>query len=225
VAIVTKTQILRTIFAVLLVIAVSSCTKSDMATGAAGQNGTTGPTGATGATGAAGQNGTTGPTGATGATGAAGQNGTTGPTGATGATGPTGDSVLGNLGCSANQVIAWNGSGWVCKTNTTTALLSTNNYVSSRTTIGTRFEIRSANIDPNTACATSYVPGYPPIKVTDICNVKLIDVSNHSDCVVAFSGNNSTQFGRFTTSVDYITISNPNAGEGSGWYNVSIFCG
>ena len=196
-----KSRIIRIIMGIAIAALLSSCTATDN---------TTGLQGTPGATGATGQQGTPGATGATG------QQGTPGA---------TGDSVLGNLGCSANQVIAWNGSGWVCKTNTTTALLSTNNYVSSRTTIGTRFEIRTANIDPNTACATSYVPGYPPIKVTDICNVKLIDVSNHSDCVVAFSGNNSTQFGRFTTSVDYITISNPNAGEGSGWYNVSIFCG
>jgi hypothetical protein len=132
--------------------------------------------------------------------------------------------VLGNLGCSANQVIAWNGSGWACKTNTTTALLSTNNYVSSRTTIGTRFEIRSANIDSTTACATSYIAGYPPIKVTDICDVKLIDVSNHSNCVVGFGGSTFARHSRFTTSVDYITISQANM-EDNSWYNVFIFCG
>jgi hypothetical protein len=73
-------------------------------------------TGATGATGA-GVQGATGPTGvgATGATGSTGAAGATGATGAPGATGATGGggSALPTT-CFTGQILAWNGSAWVC---------------------------------------------------------------------------------------------------------------
>lgn len=92
-------------------------------TGAQGGVGSTGPTGPTGPTGATGPTGPTGATGATGPTGATGATGPTGPTGPTGATGPTGPT--GPTGATGSS-----GSDW-----TSTIVKSTDESVSSSTTL------------------------------------------------------------------------------------------
>jgi len=95
--------------------------------GPSGPQGPTGPTGAQGATGPIGPQGDTGPVGATGSTGPAGP---MGPTGPVGPTGPAGDSytigtgleldsgllTLQRAGCTAGQVLQYDGSAWSCET-------------------------------------------------------------------------------------------------------------
>ena len=74
-----------------------------------------GETGATGSQGAKGDTGDIGPQGPIGLTGATGAKGDTGEQGIQGEQGPAGaDGVAAGLSCSADEIIKWNGSAWVC---------------------------------------------------------------------------------------------------------------
>ena len=85
-----------------------------------------GPAGATGPAGADGEDGATGPAGPTGANGLTGANGPAGPPGADGfdgATGPPGaDGVVNGVACEENQIVRYNGSAWVCATDSLAGL-------------------------------------------------------------------------------------------------------
>ena len=166
------------------------------------------PGGATG--GVLGPQGPAGIPGPQGPAGPAGEEGSPGPQGAQGVPGPAG---VGDLGCDTDQTIIWNdaGSTWVCTdpvvdTDTLTALDCSVNQ--SIRWSGEAWECRDEPIVATLSLAAgfepfmfgpisdvfdAYSPNVDPTGFCDdiMCQIRLVDVIDHTTCQVTLTGNSS----------------------------------
>ncbi len=163
-----------------------------------------GPKGDPGTAGVAGVAGGQGVPGPIGPIGPAGPTGPVGPIGPDGVKGDTGDAVLADLICTTDQVIVWSGTAWACSDNVDTleALSCTINQ--SIGWNGTAWICRSAPIVATLSMAAfapscclvrdrfqAYSPNVDPLRICDffMCEIRLIDVIDHTTCQVSFTGN------------------------------------
>ena len=84
--------------------------------------------------------------------------------------------TLAELSCTANQSAGWDGSAWVCRSTPITATLSANPSPSFCCTIQQRFQAFSPNVNPDNTCHEFD------------CTIELVDVLDHTSCVVSLSG-------------------------------------
>ncbi len=216
--------------------------------GAIGPVGPAGPTGAAGPSGKNGSDGNNGVDGATGAVGPQGQPGTPGlqgpqgPQGLQGLVGPAGaagDSVLSTLSCTSNQVIRFVGGVWACSNDSDilAGLHCTANQ--SPGFDGTNWVCRSAPIvstlsrrafSPPCCGVSSLFAAHSP-NVQDggfcsdfNCQIRLIDVLDHTGCSVAFTGNSRETNVLVTVTPTYIELDNIFAADPSQPLYVTITC-
>ncbi len=103
--------------------------------------------------------------------------------------------TLATLHCTANQTIGWDGSAWVCRSQPIVATLS---RVASGgfpcCGIAGVFQAYSPNVDPTTICDGFH------------CQIRLIDVLDHTSCQVSLTGNSADNSITVTTTPTEITI-------------------
>jgi hypothetical protein len=136
--------------------------------GPAGEQGPVGPQGEQGEKGDKGDTGDTGPQGPVGNNGASGIQGDKGDTGDQGPAGA--DGVAAGLNCTADQIIKWDGSAWVCVTEPITAFAYTN------------------NVRAETALSFTHNFSQAYCLYTHRCDFSVGGVSDHTQCVVQVSG-------------------------------------
>ncbi len=120
--------------------------------------------------------------------------------------GPTGPAGVGDLGCTAGQSITWSGTAWQCTTpsDSLSGLSCTVNQ--SIRWNGTAWECRSQPIvatlsmvafSPPCCQISDRFQAYSPnVVATNICDdifceIKLVDVIDHTTCQVNFTGNSN----------------------------------
>jgi len=148
--------------------------------------------------------------------------GAPGPQGLQGLPGRDG---VGDLGCTTDQTIKWNGDAWVCTdqvidTDTLAALQCTVNQ--SIRWNGSAWECRSERIvatlsrvagQPTfdigiTNVFQAYSPNVDTSSLCDsiVCSVRLVDVVDHNSCQVSFTGNSQSSMIDVVKFSDHIDI-------------------
>jgi hypothetical protein len=102
--------------------------------------------------------------------------------------------TLATLHCTVNQTIGWDGSAWVCRSQPIVATLSRVAGGFPCCGIAGVFQAYSPNVDPTTMCDDLF------------CQIRLIDVLDHTSCQVSLTGNSADSNLTVTTTPTEITI-------------------